>query len=389
MGAVSDRLRIGVAGLGAVAQAVHLPLLARRWDLFELAAVCDLSAALADDVGGQYGIPAERRYRSVDELVGSGGLDGVIMLTSGSHGVAALTALQAGVPVFCEKPLAFTVAEIDALAEAERALGRPGLLLGYMKERDPAVQALRSRLGELSGLRAVDIQVLHPSSPSQLAFANLRPPPTDVAAGPPATAMSAASLAGDELLEHALGATATERHRYLYASIVLGSIVHNTSLLRSVFGGLTTVDDVRVWPPDAEPPSVEVSGWLPGDVRARIAWHYLEDYPAYRETLTVHHASGSAQVSFGTPYVVNAGTELLLVERADDRVSGGESRSVQRWKGEAFEYELIEFHRMVTAQAPPVAGIAEGRADLLTSQRILRRLAEAEGVTLGGEAAQA
>ena len=45
---MTDRIRVAVAGLGAVAQAVHLPLLARRWDLFEVAAVSDLSAGLRD-----------------------------------------------------------------------------------------------------------------------------------------------------------------------------------------------------------------------------------------------------------------------------------------------------------------------------------------------------
>ncbi|MGT2462651.1 hypothetical protein [Sinomonas atrocyanea] len=35
--------RIGVVGLGAIAQSVHLPLLSRRWDLFEIAAVADAS----------------------------------------------------------------------------------------------------------------------------------------------------------------------------------------------------------------------------------------------------------------------------------------------------------------------------------------------------------
>ena len=47
MGAVTSRIKLAVAGLGAVAQSVHLPLIARRWDLFELAAVCDLSPSPA------------------------------------------------------------------------------------------------------------------------------------------------------------------------------------------------------------------------------------------------------------------------------------------------------------------------------------------------------
>ena len=56
-------LRVGVAGLGAVAQAVHLPLLARLPGTFEIAAICDLSSALTRSVGERYRVPAQHRYR--------------------------------------------------------------------------------------------------------------------------------------------------------------------------------------------------------------------------------------------------------------------------------------------------------------------------------------
>jgi hypothetical protein len=44
---------------------------------------------------------------------------------------------------------------------------------------------------------------------------------------------------------------------------------------------------------------------------------------------------------------------------------------------------------MVTDGTRPRAGVAEGRADIVTSQRILRLLADREGVRLDGEAAEA
>jgi hypothetical protein len=44
---------------------------------------------------------------------------------------------------------------------------------------------------------------------------------------------------------------------------------------------------------------------------------------------------------------------------------------------------------MVTDGTPPRAGVAEGRTDIVTSQRIIRLLADREGVKLEGEAAEA
>ena len=72
------RLRIGIAGLGAVAQAVHLPLLARLRDTFEIAALCDLSPDLLAALGDEYRVPAEARFRSVDALLDAASIDGLL-----------------------------------------------------------------------------------------------------------------------------------------------------------------------------------------------------------------------------------------------------------------------------------------------------------------------
>lgn len=388
MAAVSDRVRLAVAGLGAVAQSVHLPLISRRWDLFDLVAVCDLAPSLRDAVGEQYGVPEDRRYADAGTMIEESGAEGVVLLTSGSHGDVALRALRAGVAVFCEKPLTYTVAEADALAAAEHELGRPALLLAYMKEHDEAVWQLSERLAGLDDVRAVEVEVLHPTGESQLAFAHLRPPSGD--ADPDAVARLVAE--SGRLLDAAIGSAASGRLRHLYANVVLGSLVHNTSLLRAVFGGLVAVDGARLWPAGAEPGrtpgSVEVTGELPGAVRARMSWHYLPEYPAYTETLTVHHGHGSLRVRFGTPYVLNNPTRLEVLEAPPAGLAaGGEVRSVLTSTGESFENELADFHRMVTAGERPRAGVAEGRADILTSQRIIRLLAGDEPV--GGEAARA
>ena len=174
------RIRIGVAGLGAVAQSVHLPLLQRRWDLFDLVAVADLSPSSVNAVGEQFGVDAAHRYASLTDMLDAEQLDGVLLLTSGSHGEPALECVRRGVAVFCEKPLAYSLAEIDRLRAAEETAGRPLLLLGYMKEYDPAVLALRELLPEPSAIRYVNVEVLHPSPQAQLAYANLRPPARDI-----------------------------------------------------------------------------------------------------------------------------------------------------------------------------------------------------------------
>ncbi|RKF25441.1 Gfo/Idh/MocA family protein [Micromonospora globbae] len=374
------RIRIAVAGLGIISRTVHLPLLQRRDDLFDVVALCDLSPTRVTELGGRYGVEDGRRYTDAAAMLADGGYDAVLLATSGSHGDLAAQALRAGLPVLCEKPLAYTLAEADRLAELGG--GTPALMVGYMKQYDPAVAEAARLLDDLGGperVHAVEVTVLHAGGDRQLAFANLPPAPGDAPAGEAARLRAA----DEALLDAAVGAD--PRARTLYR-ILVNSVCHDLSLLRLFTGAPATVDHVTTWPVrpggPAEP-SVDISGQLPGGGRYGIRWLNLPDYPAYRETVTLHHARGSLELVFPSPYLLNAPTALTVV---DDH-GGGERRSVFRSVTEAFEQELVAFHAMVTAGAAPLTGIDGGAADIRTSQQVVRRYGELTGVAIGGEAA--
>ena len=115
------RIRIAVAGLGVIARTVHLPLLRRRADLFDIVALSDLSPIAA----GRTRRPVRRRagpavHRTRRPCWPTGGCDAVLLATSGSHGDLAAAALRRGLPVLCEKPLAYTLAEADRLTGCRR-----------------------------------------------------------------------------------------------------------------------------------------------------------------------------------------------------------------------------------------------------------------------------
>lgn len=383
---MTRRLRLAVVGLGGIAQSVHLPLLARRWDLFELVAVADLSADRTERLGQRYGVPPARRFLGLDALLHAvaGGLvvDGVVLATSGSHGGALLRLAEAGVPVLCEKPVALSAAEVDAVEQELRRRGRDprtAVLVGYMKEHDPAVARARQELAG-TDLRAVTVEVLHPADDAQLGFARLLPPAQDV--GPDVAA--ALERSTGEAVDRAVGAGTPVLLRTLYTNVVLGSIVHDISLLRHLTGGITAVDSAAHW--GGTPGSLQLTGEVEGGARLHLGWHFIADYPDYRETVTFHHERGSVQLTFAVPYLLNVATELVVTVRADD--DGGEARTTFRWsQQEAFENELVAFHAMVTEGTPPASGLAEGRADLRTGQRILAALARSQGSEPAGEAA--
>jgi myo-inositol 2-dehydrogenase / D-chiro-inositol 1-dehydrogenase len=366
-------IRVGVIGLGAVAQAVHLPLLAKHPDRFRIAAVCDLSAAACGAIGSRYGVSEERRFGAADELLAADGIDAVAILTSGSHARLAGAAAAAGRPVFCEKPLAYTVGELDELAA-----GAPVLQLGYMKLYDPAVGRAAALLANRPGARSVEVTVLHPPSAPQLAHAGLLPPAGDVSAD----ALDRIAADEAEMLGRALGA-APAWLADVYGDILLGSVVHDLAVIRALVGGPLVVDDADVWPGEATDGSVALTGRLPDGARVSIRWHYLQGYPAYREEVRVHDESGTVELAFPAPYLLHAPTVLTVVS------ADGEAERVTRTRStvEGFEQQWLAFEALVREGRPPHAGIAEGREDVVVCQAAARAIAARHDVEIGGEAA--
>jgi myo-inositol 2-dehydrogenase/D-chiro-inositol 1-dehydrogenase len=384
-----QRVRVGIVGLGAVAQAVHIPLLDRLGAQFQIAAIADLSPSLVEAIGERYRVPPAERYLGIDALLTSHAIDALIILTSGSHGAATLAGLGRGLPVFVEKPLAYTLGEADGIAAA---LGKAGgangaaeparkLQVGYMKLHDPAVARALEFGAEANGrgpIRSIEVTVLHPTSAAQLAHARLLPSAGDV----PADVIAGLKAEDERLRLVALG-VAAESIGPLYSGILLGSVVHDLAIIRAFAGDPVGIDAVDVWPDDAWPPSVAVAGRLAAGGRFSIRWHFLPDYPMYREEVRVVREGSTIELEFPAPYLLHAPTSLRITEadrgaRRDVSVSSYD---------EAFENELLAFHALVVDGTPPLSGVAEGRADIVTCQRIAARHAAQLGVEIGGEAA--
>jgi L-arabinose 1-dehydrogenase len=113
-GTNSQRIRLGLVGIGKIARDQHLPALAAD-DRFELAATASRNAQL-DNVPG---------YPDVAAMIAGGhDLDAVSLCTppDGRY-EQAVTAIDAGLHVMLEKPPATTLTEIAALTDRARAKG--------------------------------------------------------------------------------------------------------------------------------------------------------------------------------------------------------------------------------------------------------------------------
>src|SRR5689334_293481 len=103
------RLRVALVGAGLVGQAEHAYHLWEERSRFELAAIVDASQAVRQAVAERYDV-AEQGATLGD--VDAARLDAVVVaLPDALHRDAVVDALQRGLHVLCEKPLALSAAE--------------------------------------------------------------------------------------------------------------------------------------------------------------------------------------------------------------------------------------------------------------------------------------
>ncbi|WP_040206062.1 Gfo/Idh/MocA family protein [Neobacillus jeddahensis] len=133
------KIRIGVIGCGSIAQHRHLPEYQMNPNV-ELAAVCDINQERALEIAEKYGVLS---YTSYEELVNSGKVDAVSVCTPNYlHAPITIAALEAGLDVLCEKPMATSKEEAEAMIAAAEKNGRK-LMIGHNQRFVPSHQKAR------------------------------------------------------------------------------------------------------------------------------------------------------------------------------------------------------------------------------------------------------
>lgn len=122
------KYRVGIIGAGSIAQACHAPGY-KKDPRAEVAAFADPAPARHEEMGKLFG--GVKGYRSYQEMLAKEHLDIVSVCAPNKiHAPATIAALQAGCHVLCEKPMATTLKEADAMIAAAKASGKK-LMVGF------------------------------------------------------------------------------------------------------------------------------------------------------------------------------------------------------------------------------------------------------------------
>ena len=112
---------IGIIGCGKIAQVRHIPEYAEHKDA-KLLGFYDINQARAAALAEQYGGTA---YATVEELLANPDIHAVSVCAANfAHAELTIAALNAGKHVLCEKPMAITLAECEAMVAAAEEAGK-------------------------------------------------------------------------------------------------------------------------------------------------------------------------------------------------------------------------------------------------------------------------
>jgi UDP-N-acetylglucosamine 3-dehydrogenase len=135
-----EKLRVAVIGCGSIAQHRHLPEYKSNKNV-EIVAVCDINEERTQAVAEKYGVKA---YTNYEELISSDSVDAVSVCTPNYlHAPISIAALKAGVHVLCEKPMATSKDEAEAMIAAAKESGKK-LMIGHNQRFVPSHQKART-----------------------------------------------------------------------------------------------------------------------------------------------------------------------------------------------------------------------------------------------------
>jgi predicted dehydrogenase len=348
------RLRVGLVGTGLIAQVMHLHYLAELADRFEVAAVCDVVPGSAVACAERYRIPAA--FTDAGELLRQP-LDAVMVLTSGSHAPIAVAAAQAGMHVFVEKPMCYSVAEGRVMVAAAERAGVT-LMVGYPKRYDPAFARLRAQAGGLAGARLLRVTTLE--SPWQPYTGHYRLLPRRPV---PAELAGRLRADSDERVRCAIG-PASPLERHVYELVLLDTLVHELNTVRGLLGEPDRLEYVSL----AEDTVTVMLRF--GGLPAAIHWIDLPGIARYRMEFAVYAPDQRLTLSFPSPFLRNEPAVLAI--------EAGDAGSARSWRTQevvsyesGFRAELAAFHECAVTGATPVTSGRDGLADIALCEAII------------------
>lgn len=352
---MSNPIKVGLIGLGEVAQLMHLPLLADD-SRFRITAVTDVSHSLVDYVARRYGVPP--RHADADAVIADPRLDAVFILTPDHlHAELLEKAIRSGKHVFIEKPACLTAEQLRPILDTPQ---RPGqvVFVGYMRRFSRAFLELKKRLPPLAEIRHVRIRDIIREAPFFVAQTRNVFKPADV----PAAAIADGRARTLAMLKSVMGEDCPPDALRAY-QVLTGLSSHSFSAMRDLLGT-----------PKACRYAVQHNGET---VVALFDYgHFTALYEAVIDEVSRFDAGIEVltqnkhfRMNYDTPYIRNLPTRLEITSSTETDTGTEIFGPIYE---DPFRIELGAFHDSITAGTPNKTTLKDSMEDLLLFKEVAR-----------------
>jgi predicted dehydrogenase len=177
--APSNKTTLGIIGTGDQGILNIRGLISRQGA--QVVAVCDVDFTHREEARKRLKLSPESSYVDFRELIDRDDVDAVVVCTPDHwHALVSIAAMKAGKDVYCEKPLAYSIAEGRALCDTAKRYGRI-LQTGSQQRSDKnyryACELVRN--GRIGKLHTIKVEIPENSRPNPLTWSP-EPPPKEL-----------------------------------------------------------------------------------------------------------------------------------------------------------------------------------------------------------------
>ncbi|GAA5885083.1 hypothetical protein JCM6882_007221 [Rhodosporidiobolus microsporus] len=356
-------IRVGIVGVGEIAQTTHLPTFQLLSHLYKVTALCDVSPSFLKHGATKFGI--QKTYTAFSDLIKDPEVDMVMILTADEyHADYAVQAADAGKAVFIEKPMALTHADAKAIIEAEER-NKVTIFVGYMRRYAAAYERFKEEVKALKQIQYVTVRDIIGMNHFFVGQSGTFPQAfTDF---PPDSSADRAAR-GKALAEAALGAERASNPRDLFTYRLLGGLgSHDLSAMRELLG--VPKRCIAASRAQGEGVPLFISAMFDyGDFTATYE-SGIDQVPDFDAHIEVIGDGKRLKLRYDTPYV--KGLPISIEKKEADSQGHFVESNIRVTYKDAYTLELESLHASLTEGKPVKTGPKDAAQDLIIFDQIM------------------
>lgn len=352
-------VKVGIVGLGTVAQLMHLPILSSLYEKYQIYAVSDVSPSLMNHIAEKYNC---KTFASPYELMKDPEVDAVFVLSPDQyHADYSIAAMQEGKHVFIEKPAALNLIDLRRMRDCHKENPNLICMVGYMRRYANGFLKCKSLLEE--GNRSTEYVRLRDIILEGDFFINQtkRPfIPVDV----PAEIIQESKERRFMQIGAALGDGCTDQQRMTY-TMFTGLGCHTLSAARELFGLPSEIKSVVV-------KGEQVVAVLKYDQFLAI-YEIVNDQKVvqFDATIEVFQGDRLIRVKYETPYLRYQPHQVEVIEST---LTETQTTVHGPYYQDAFENELVVFQDCIKSGRQPKTTLEDSIHDLTFFKQLIEKI---------------